>query len=185
MTPEDTVDELHGRRVAFLVANEGVEQAELEEPWRAVTAAGGTPVLVAPSRDDVQAFRHLDRADRFPVDELAEDAAADDFDALVLPGGAANADALRTDHHAVRFVRECFDAHKPVAVICHGPWILADAGVLDGRTLTSWPSLKTDMHNAGAEWVDEEVRVDGDLVSSRKPADLPRFCLAMVDAFAG
>jgi len=114
-----------------------------------------------------------------------EDADATDFDALVLPGGVAKADELRTDHRAVRFVRQCFDQGKPVAVICHGPWILADAGVLDGRTLTSWPSLKTDLHNAGATWVDEEVHVDGELVSSRKPDDLPAFCREIVQVFAG
>lgn len=181
----DTVThELAGTRIAFLVANEGVEQRELTEPWEAVRRAGGIPVLLAPDAGEVQCFRHLDRAGIATVDAMIADANADDFDALVLPGGVANADELRTDHHAVRFVRRCFEARKPVGVICHGPWILADAGVLEGRTLTSWPSLKTDLHNAGATWVDEEVRVDGALVSSRKPADLPAFCREIVKAFA-
>ena len=127
-------------------------------------ARGGRAELLAPDAGTVQCFQHLDRSGTAPVDHRVEDVAAADYDALVLPGGVANADELRTDHHAVRFVRECFDGGKPVAVICHGAWILVDAGVLDGRTLTSWPSLKTDLHNAGASWVDEEVRVDGRLV---------------------
>ena len=174
---------LTGRRVAFLVADEGVEQAELTEPWNAVLEAGGRPALLAPHVGLVQAFRHLDRGDRFAVDSTVGAADLTDYDALVLPGGVANADSLRTDPEAVHFVRGCFDAEKPVAVICHGAWILADAGVLEGRTLTSWPSLKTDLHNAGAQWVDEEVRVDGSLVSSRKPDDLPAFCRELVLAF--
>jgi protease I len=178
-------DQLAGMRVAFLVANEGVEQRELTEPWEAVRNAGGEPVLVAPDAGNVQCFEHHDRGDLAPVDMTLGEADADDYDALVLPGGVANADELRTDHRAVRFVRRCFDRAKPVAVICHGPWILADAGVLDGRTLTSWPSLKTDLHNAGATWVDREVQVDRELVSSRKPADLPAFCREIVQVFAG
>jgi protease I len=178
-------EELSGMRVAFLVANEGVEQRELVEPWEAVRRAGGEPVLVAPEPGEVQCFQHLDRGDTAPVDLTVDDADPAAFDALVLPGGVANADELRTDHRAVRFVRAVFDRDKPVGVICHGPWILADAGVLGGRTLTSWPSLKTDLHNAGATWVDEEVRVDGSLVSSRKPADLPAFCHEIVEVFAG
>lgn len=178
-------EELAGLRVAFLVANEGVEEAELTAPWEAVTRAGGSPQLLAPQAGGVQCFQHLDRSGTAPVDHPIADVEPADYDALVLPGGVANADQLRTDHHAVRFVRECFDAGKPVAVICHGAWILVEAGVLHGRTLTSWPSLKTDLHNAGASWVDEEVRVDGQMVSSRKPDDLPAFCRELVHLFAG
>jgi protease I len=178
-------DELAGKRIAFIVANEGVEQRELTEPWDAVRRAGGRPELLAPDAGDVQCFEHLDRAGIAPVDGTTEGADPADYDALVLPGGVANADQLRLDPHAVHFVRACFEAGTPVGVICHGPWILADAGVLAGRTLTSWPSLKTDLHNAGATWVDEEVRVDGRLVSSRKPDDLPAFCREIVQVFAG
>jgi protease I len=177
-------DDLSGVRVAFLVANEGVEQRELTDPWDAVRRAGGEPVLLAPETGAVQCFEHLDRADVAPVDATVHDASSDEFDALVLPGGVANADELRLDDDAVRFVRRCFDRGMPVGVICHGPWILAEADVLDGRTLTSWPSLETDLENAGATWVDEEVHVDGGLVSSRKPDDLPAFCREIVHAFA-
>ena len=156
---------LAGRRVAFLVANEGIEEPELTEPWEAVTRAGGRAELLAPDSGEVQCFRHLERSVTRLVDRTVGDASPDDYDALVLPGGVANADQLRTDPQAVHFVRRMFEADKPAAVICHGPWILADAGVLDGRTLTSWPSLRTDLHNAGAEWVDEEVRIDGRAVN--------------------
>ena len=175
--------ELQGRRIAFVVANEGIEQAELTEPWRAVQAAGGTPELIATEPGDAQAFHHLDPADRFPVDRTTADADPGAYDGLVLPGGVANADAIRTDADAVRFVRE-LSGRAPVAVICHGPWILVEAGALTDRTLTSWPSLRTDLENAGAHWVDEQVHVDGTLVSSRKPDDLPAFCDAMVRTFA-
>ncbi len=177
-------EELAGLKVAFLVANEGVEEAELTAPWEAVLRAGARADLLAPDGGTVQCFQHLDRSATASVDHRVEDVSAADYDALVLPGGVANADELRTDHHAVRFVRECFDGDKPVAVICHGAWILVDAGVLGGRTLTSWASLKTDLHNAGASWVDEEVRVDRRLVSSRKPEDLPAFCRELVRVFA-
>jgi deglycase len=183
-TRDDLEPVLGGMRVAFLVANEGVEQAELVEPWRAVSSMGAHPQLLAPKVGEVQAFRHRDRSDRFTVDLAVEAADAANFDALVLPGGVVNADTLRLDPHAVRFVRECFEADLPAAVICHGPWILTDAGVLEGRTLTSWPSLKTDLGNAGAQWVDEEVHVDGILVSSRKPADLPAFNREVIRVFA-
>ena len=176
---------LEGKRIAFLVANEGIEQAELTEPWRAVKDAGGTPELVAPKSGEVQAFRHLDRAGRFPVDRTTGDARAENYDGLVLPGGVANADEIRTDRDAVRFVGEAIEANLPVAVICHGPWILTEVDALHGRTLTSWPSLQTDLRNAGAHWVDEEVHVDRNLVSSRKPDDLPAFCRKLVDEFAG
>ncbi len=184
-TTAPTGTSLSGLRVAFLVANEGIEELELTEPWSAVTRAGGRAELLAPKAGEVQCFRHLDRSVTRTVDHVVADASADDYDALVLPGGVANADQLRTEPAAVHFVRGMFDADRPVAVICHGAWILADAGVLAGRVLTSWPSLRTDLHNAGAEWVDEEVRIDGRLVSSRNPHDLPAFCTALVDVFAG
>ena len=180
--------QLDGRRVAFLVANEGVEQIELTEPWKAVENAGGQPVLVALEAGTVQAFNHLDRADTFPVDVSVEDAIDESFDALVLPGGVANPDRVRTHPKAVRFARSFFESGKPVAVICHGPWTLIEAGAVRDRTLTSWPSLKTDLTNAGAEWIDEPVHVDTDgpnaLISSRKPDDLPMFTERLVEEFA-
>lgn len=175
---------LEGTKVAFLVANEGVEQVELTEPWKAVEAAGGQPVLLAPELDDVQAFNHLDKADTFHPDATVGDATADDYAALVLPGGVANPDQLRTDDDAVAFVSAFVGSGKPVGVICHGPWTLVEAGVVAGRTMTSWPSLRTDITNAGGEWVDREVVVDGNLISSRNPDDLPAFCAAVVDALA-
>lgn len=179
---------LDGRRIAFLVANEGIEQVELTDPWTAVEQEGGTPVLVAPEEGTAQAFRHLDKASTFPVGETVASARVEDFDALVLPGGVANPDRLRTVPDAVSFARGFVDAGKPVAVICHGPWTLVEADVLRGRTLTSWPSLRTDIRNAGGRWVDEEVVVDedgaGPLISSRRPDDLPAFCRALVEAVA-
>ncbi len=180
--------DLHGKRIAFLVANEGVEQVELTEPWNAVERAGGEPVLVAPEAGKAQAFNHLDRADAFEVDVTVPDALDQTFDGLVLPGGVANPDRLRMVPEAVRFARSFVDTGKPIAAICHAPWTLIDAGVVRDRTLTSWPSLKTDLTNAGAEWVDEQVHVDTNgasvLVTSRKPDDLPAFTEAMVEAFA-
>ncbi|HEY3501604.1 MAG TPA: type 1 glutamine amidotransferase domain-containing protein [Actinocatenispora sp.] len=179
---------LTDHRVAFLVAPEGAEQVELTEPWDAVRAAGGTPRLVSLRPGTVRLFRHLDRGDTWPVDETIGDADPAGYDALVLPGGVANPDVLRTDPGAVAFARGFFDAGKPVAVICHGPWTLVEADVLAGRTVTSWPSLRTDVRNAGGSWVDEEVVVCTDgpntLVSSRKPDDLPAFCRTLVDRFA-
>ena len=177
-------DELNGKTIAFLVAQEGIEQAELTDPWKKVEEAGGRPVLVAPESGTVQAFDHLDAADTFDVDRTTADVQVDDFDGVVLPGGVANPDQLRTDEPAVSFLREFVQAGKPVAVICHGPWTLVEAGVLEGRTLTSWPSLQTDIRNAGATWVDQEVCVDGNLLSSRNPDDLPAFTDAMVELFA-
>jgi protease I len=174
---------LDGRRIAFLVAPEGAEQVELTEPWKAVEQAGGRPELVSLERGEIQAFNHLDKGDTFPVDTTVADADADDYDGLVLPGGVANPDVLRTDSRAVGFTRDFFEQGKPVAVICHGPWTLVEAGVLRGRTITSWPSLQTDIRNAGGRWVDEEVVLDGGLVSSRKPDDLKAFCAALVDEF--
>jgi protease I len=179
---------LAGKTVAFLVAPEGVEQVELTEPWKAVEDAGGTPKLVSLKSGKIQAFNHLDRADSFTVDEAVAKASPSRYDALVLPGGVANPDRLRTDPKAVAFAKEFATGGKPIAVICHGPWTLIEARVLAGRTITSWPSLHTDITNAGASWVDEEVHVDtngpGPLVSSRKPDDLKAFCRELVDTFA-
>jgi protease I len=182
-------NELEGRRIAFLVANEGIEEVELTEPWKAVERAGGRPELVATKPGTVQAFHHLDKADTFPVDRTTSEITVDEYDGVVLPGGVANPDQLRTDDAAVRFLRAFAAAGRPVAAICHGPWTLVEADVVDGRTLTSWPSLRTDITNAGGEWVDEELRVDDSgpnvLLTSRKPDDLPAFCAAIVEAFAG
>jgi protease I len=180
----DTSAALSGKQVAFLVAGEGIEQVELTEPWKAVQEAGGTPKLVSPQEGEVQGFNHLDKADTFPVDVQAADADVSSFDALVLPGGVANPDALRMDKDAVAFVRSFVESGKTVAAICHAPWSLIEAGVLQGRTLTSWPSLQTDIRNAGATWVDEEVVVDGNLISSRKPDDLKAFCSKLVEALS-
>jgi protease I len=177
-------DRLSGKRIAFLVANEGVEQVELEEPLKAVREAGAEAEILAPETGEVQAFNHLDKGDAFAVDRAVGDADAGDYDGLVLPGGVANPDQLRTDKDAVGFVRSFFAAGKPVGAICHAPWTLVEAGVVRGRTLTSWPSLQTDLRNAGAEWVDEEVHVDQGLVSSRKPDDLPAFNAKIVEEFA-
>jgi protease I len=176
--------DLSGKTIAFLVAQEGIEQVELTEPWDAVKEAGGRPVLVAPEEGTVQAFDHLDRADTFDGDRTTASLAVDEVDGVVLPGGVANPDQLRTDEAAVSFLRDFVQAGKPVAVICHGPWTLVEAGVLEGRTLTSWPSLQTDIRNAGATWVDQEVCQDGNLVSSRNPGDLPAFTAATVELFA-
>ena len=181
------MNELQGRRVAFVVANEGVEQVELTSPWDAVTKAGGNPVLVATKPGTVQAFNHLDKADTFLVDMTTADATIDDFDGLVLPGGVANADRLRTDAHAVEFVRSFFDTGRPVAVICHGAWVIVEADRVRNRTITSWPSLKTDILNAGGHWVDEEVKVcpgkENVMISSRKPDDLPAFNATLIEQF--
>src|SRR5690348_15349523 len=150
---------LEGKRIAFLVANEGVEQVELTEPWKAVEKAGGEPVLLAPEEGDVQAFNHLDKGSKFPVDETVEQADPAGFDGVVLPGGVANPDQLRTQPAAVEFLQSVFASGKPVGVICHGPWTLVEADLVRGRRITSWPSLQTDIRNAGGEWVDEEVVV--------------------------
>jgi protease I len=180
--------ELAGREVAFLVATEGIEQVELTEPWKAVEDAGGRPVLVAPESGEVQAFDHLDKADTFPVDMTVDRADVGRFVGLVLPGGVANPDQLRTVPAAVAFVKDFFQAGKPVAAICHAPWTLVEADVVDGRTLTSWPSLQTDVRNAGGTWVDEQVfscsAGPNVLVTSRKPDDLPAFNAEFVKVFA-
>ena len=178
-------DRLQGKKIAFLTANEGVEQVELTEPLRAVREAGAEAELLAPEAGEVQAFNHLDKGDTFDVDRAVGDADPSEYDGLVLPGGVANPDQLRTKPEALEFVRGFFESGKPVGVICHGPWTLIDADVLEGRTITSWPSLKTDLRNAGAEWVDEEVHVDQGLVSSRKPDDLAAFCARLVEVFSG
>jgi protease I len=176
--------ELTGKKIAFAVAPEGIEQVELTEPWKAVEQAGGTPQLVSTEKGSVQAFNHLDKAGTFDVDATFDDATAEDFDGLVLPGGVANPDALRMDDSAVAFIKGFFDEAKPVAAICHAPWTLVEADVVRGRRMTSWPSLQTDLRNAGASWVDEELVVDGNLVTSRKPDDLPAFCSAVVSQYA-
>jgi protease I len=177
-------DRIDGKRVAVLVANEGIEQIELTEPWKALEEAGARPELIAPEGGKAQAMNHLDKADTFEIDRMVSEADPDDYDALMLPGGVANPDNLRTHADAVAFVRGFFEAGKPVAAICHGPWTLVEADVVRGRTLTSWPSLQTDIRNAGGEWVDEEVHNDKGLVTSRKPDDLPAFCAKMVEEFA-
>ena len=171
---------LHGKRVAILVA-EGFEQSEMVEPKKALEQAGAETFIVSPEKDEVQGWKHFDKADRFHVDLQVEEAKADEFDALVLPGGVANPDQLRMNPKAVQFTKRFFEAGKPVGVICHGPWTLIEAGVVEGRTMTSWPSLKTDLSNAGAKWVDQEVVVDRGLVSSRKPGDLPAFSRKLIE----
>ena len=179
---------LNGKTIAFLVAPEGIEQVELTEPWRAVQDAGGTPRLVSTDTGTVQGFQHLDKADTFDVDDTVAGKSAADYDGLVLPGGVANPDYLRMQPTAVAFAKSFFDAGKPVAAICHAPWTLVEADVVRGRRMTSWPSLKTDLRNAGADWVDEEVVVCENgpnvLVTSRKPDDLKAFCGEVVDRFA-
>jgi protease I len=174
---------LSNKRVAFL-ATDGVEQVELTEPWKAVEDAGGEPELVSPKQGEIQGFEHHDKGDRFPVDTTVADADPSDYDALVLPGGVINPDILRTHENAMRFVKRFFEQGKPVGAICHGPWSLVEAGVVEGRTVTSWPSLKTDIRNAGGTWVDEQIVVDRGLFTSRKPADLPAFCAKLVEEVA-
>lgn len=170
---------LKGRRVAF-IATDGVEQIELTEPWNAVKNAGGEVQLVSVKTGEIQAFNHDEKGDRFPVDAEVSSVNVRDFDALVIPGGTKSPDRLRINPAAVNFVREFMDADKPVAAICHGPWLLVEAGALKGRTITSWPSLRTDVRNAGGEWVDKQVQVDQKLLTSRKPEDLPAFCGKLV-----
>ena len=176
-------DELDGKRIAFLFT-EGVEQVELTEPMKALKDAGAEVDLISLEEGEVQMFNHLDEGDTIEANRAVSDVSASDYDGLVLPGGVANPDALRLDEDAVRFVRDFYEQDKPSGVICHAPWMLIEAGVAKGRTVTSWPSLQTDLRNAGAEWVDKEVVVDDGLVTSRKPDDLPAFCAKIVEEFA-
>jgi protease I len=175
---------LKGKKIAFLVAQEGVEEVELTKPREAVEAAGAQTHLVAPEGGEIQAFQHLDKSERYAVDRTLDEAAAEDYDGLVLPGGVANPDQLRLDRRAIGLIKDFAAAGKPIGVICHGPWTLVEADLVRGRTITSWPSLETDIRNAGGNWVDEEVVVDEGLVSSRKPDDLPAFCSKLVEEFA-
>ncbi|MBD0291219.1 MAG: type 1 glutamine amidotransferase [Thermoleophilia bacterium] len=176
-------NELQGKRIAFL-ATHGVEQVELTEPWDALERAGAELELLSLEEGEIQGVKHMDKGDTFPVDKPVSQAEPTDYDGLVLPGGVANPDYLRMDEEAVRFVRTFFEQGKPVGAICHGPWTLVEAGVVQSRTLTSWPSLRTDIRNAGGEWVDAEVHVDAGLVTSRKPDDLPAFNAKLVEEFA-
>jgi len=175
--------DLSGLRIAILVA-EGFEQIELTEPKRALEGSGAKTQIISPAKGRVQGWNHFEKGDTFSVDVALEQANSRDFDALLLPGGVANPDQLRVIPKAVRFVRDFFDAGKPVAAICHAPWTLIDADVVRGRTITSWPSLKADLINAGGNWVDEEVVTDAGLVTSRKPADIPVFNRKMIEEFA-
>jgi protease I len=175
--------DLSGKKIAFL-ATDMVEQVELTEPWKAVEEAGAEIELVSLDEGEIQGFNHYDKADTFTVDRTVEGAGADDYDGLVLPGGVGNPDTLRMDENAVRFVREFFEAGKPVAAICHAPWMLVEADVTRGRRLTSFWSIKTDVKNAGGKWVDEEVVTDGNLVTSRSPKDLPAFNEKLLEEFA-
>src|SRR3954463_127231 len=178
------MSDLNGKTIAILTANEGVEQVEYTEPRRALEDAGATVELLAPEKGEVQLFEHLDKADTVQADKAVSDASADDYDGLMLPGGVANPDNLRTDDDAVKFVQGFVDAGKPIAAICHAPWTLVEADAVKGRTLTSYPSIKTDIENAGGTWVDEEVHVDQGLVTSRRPDDLPAFNDKMIEEFA-
>jgi len=176
-------NELQGKKIAF-IATEGVEQVELTEPWKAVEQAGAQPELISIEDSEFHAWNHFDKGDAFTPDKTAEEAQVGDYDALVLPGGVANPDQLRTDENVVGFIRDFAATGKPIGVICHGPWTLIEAGVVKGRTITSWPSVHTDLINAGANWVDKEVVVDAGLVSSRKPDDLPAFNAKIIEEFA-
>ncbi|MBO9523361.1 MAG: type 1 glutamine amidotransferase [Nocardioidaceae bacterium] len=178
------MSDVQGKRVAFLTAPEGVERVELTTPWDAIKDAGAEPVLISTRPGEVQTFNHLDKDGELHVDRTVAESDVEEYDALVLPGGVANPDALRTDADAVAFVRDFVASGKPVAAICHAGWMLAEAGVAEGRTLTSWPSLQTDLRNAGAEWVDKPLVTDGNLITSRKPDDLPGFTNAVLEALA-
>jgi protease I len=173
---------LDGKKIAILAAD-GVEQVELTEPRKALDEAGATTELVSFDDGEIQGFDHLDHADRLKVDRKLSDVSADEYDGLVIPGGVANGDFLRADEDAVKFTADFAKAHKPIASICHGPWVLVEAGIVKGRTITSWPSLQTDVRNAGGTWVDEEVHVDQGLVTSRKPDDIPAFSAKAIEEF--
>lgn len=175
-----TKQNLSGKRVAFL-ATDGFEQVELTEPWKAIKQAGAEVTLISLKAGSIQGMNHFEKGDMFPVDRVVQDVSCDQYDALVLPGGLANPDTLRMDSGAVAFVSSFMQASKPVAAICHGPWLLVEADAISGRTLTSWPSLKTDIENAGGTWVDEAVHCDNGLVTSRKPDDLPAFCAKAIE----
>ena len=176
--------ELRGKRIAFMMANEGVEEVELTRPLEAAKQAGAFVDLIAPKFGNIQAMNHLDHGHIFSVDKVTAEIHADDYDAVMLPGGVANPDQLRMDEDAVGFLQKMGGSGKPIAAICHAPWTLIEAGLVEGRTMTSWPSLQTDLRNAGAIWVDKAVCVDNGLVTSRKPDDLDAFCSAMVTAFS-
>jgi protease I len=176
-------NELNGKRVAFL-ATDGVEQVELTEPWKAIEEAGGKPELISPKTGAIQGVNGMDKADTFEVSRTPADVSVEDYDALVVPGGVANPDKLRMDRATVEFVRRFVQSGKPVAAICHAPWILVEADVLRGKTVTSYPSLQTDIRNAGATWVDEEVHVDQGIVTSRKPDDIPAFNRKVIEEIA-
>jgi protease I len=176
-------DELKGRKIAFLAADM-FEQVELAEPWKALEEAGAGLELVSLQEGEIQGFKHYDKAGSFKVDKSVEEASANDYDGLVLPGGVGNPDNLRQDENAVQFVRDFFEQGKPVGAICHAPWTLVEAGVVRGRTLTSFPSLQTDIRNAGGIWVDEQVHVDNGLVTSRRPDDIPAFNRKLIEEFA-
>ena len=175
--------ELKGKTIAFL-ATDGVEQVELTKPWQAIEGAGAKVELISLEPGEIQGYNHLDKGDTFKVDRTVSDADPAGYDGLVLPGGVANPDALRMNDDAVKFTRGFFDHGLPVAAICHAPWLLVEAGVVEGRTVTSWPSLQTDIRNAGGKWVDQEVVVDEGLTTSRKPDDLPAFCAKAIEEFA-
>jgi protease I len=175
-------EKLQGKKIAF-IATDMVEEVELTKPWEAVKEAGGQPELISIETGEIQAFNHYDKSKTYKVDKDFSSARVGDYDGLVIPGGVGNPDTMRSDDDAVEFVRSFFEAGKPVAVICHGPWMLVEADVVRGRKVTSWPSLETDIRNAGGNWVDEEVVVDQGLVTSRKPDDLPAFCKKMVEEF--
>ena len=176
-------NKLQGKRIAFLFTD-GVEESELTEPLKAVKEQGGTPELISLEAGEIQMMQHADKGGTIRAETTISSADAGEFDGLVIPGGVANPDRMRTDPTAVRFVQAFFETDKPVAVICHGPWMLAEADVVRGRTVTSWPSLRTDLLNAGATWVDKEVCVDGSLVTSRNPDDLPAFCAELIEQFS-
>ena len=176
-------DQLKGKKVAFLFT-EGAEQVEVTEPLKAIKKAGADTEIVSLEKGEVEMWKHFDKGDKITADKAVSDVDASDYDALVLPGGVANPDLLRVDEDAVKFVRAFVEQDKPVGAICHGPWMLVESGIAKGRKVTSWPSIQTDLENAGADWVDEEVVVDNGLVTSRKPDDLPAFCAKIVEEFA-